>query len=178
MAAHLRGVLDRKERAGADLADLEELYRRRFHTFAGGLLAVTSDIEAARDAVQEGFARAVLHRRRFRGDGSLEGWVWRIALNAAREARRKDIALDPLADTVAATVASASADERTFGMRAELRQLPERQRLAVFLHYYADLSYEDVADLLGVAPGTVAASLSAARSTLRKRYLEGYANGA
>lgn len=138
---------------------------------------MTSDIEAARDAVQEGFARAVLHRGRFRGEGSLEGWVWRIALNAAREARRKDMPLDPLADAVAAAAASATMDERTFGMRAELRQLPERQRLAVFLHYYADLPYEEVAEMLGVAPGTVAASLSAARETLRRRYLEAYANG-
>jgi RNA polymerase sigma factor (sigma-70 family) len=61
-------------------------------------------------------------------------------------------------------------------MRAELRQLPERQRLAVFLHYFADLPYEDVAVVLDIAPGTVAASLNAARSTLRKRYLEAYAS--
>lgn len=174
---HLHGVLARRELRGADLEELEELYRRRFHAFAGGLLAVTSNIEGAKDAVQEGFARAILERKRFRREGSLEGWVWRIALNAAREARRKDLRLDPVADAVAAAAASAAPDDRTVGMRAELRQLPERQRLAVFLHYFADLRYEEVAAVLDIAPGTVAASLNAARSTLRKRYLEAYANG-
>jgi DNA-directed RNA polymerase specialized sigma24 family protein len=44
----------------------------------------------------------------------------------------------------------------------------------VFLHYYADLPYEEVATLLGVAPGTVAASLNAARATLRRRIKEAY----
>ena len=45
--------------------------------------------------------------------------------------------------------------------------LPERQRLAVFLRYYADLSYEEIADALVVRPGTVAASLHAALASLR-----------
>ena len=60
------------------------------------------------------------------------------------------------------------------GLVAELRGLPERQRTAVFLHYYADLPYDEVARLLGVAEGTVAASLNAARRSLRRRLEEVY----
>jgi RNA polymerase sigma factor (sigma-70 family) len=44
--------------------------------------------------------------------------------------------------------------------------LPERQRWAVFLRYYADLSYDEIASVLDVERGTVAATLHAARKSL------------
>ena len=50
-----------------------------------------------------------------------------------------------------------------------VRALPERQRLALFLRYYADLDYEAIGEILDVAEGTVAASLHAARTTLKAR---------
>jgi RNA polymerase sigma-70 factor (ECF subfamily) len=53
-----------------------------------------------------------------------------------------------------------------------IRELPERQRLAVFLHYYADLDYHTVAEVMDISPGTVGATLSAARSALRERLTE------
>ena len=53
-----------------------------------------------------------------------------------------------------------------------LRALPERQRLAVFLRYYADLSYDQIAEVLQVRSGTVAAALNAAHRNLRDE-LEG-----
>jgi RNA polymerase sigma factor (sigma-70 family) len=57
-------------------------------------------------------------------------------------------------------------------VRASLLSLPERQRLAVFLRYYADLSYEQIAGALGVRVGTVAASLNAAHTSLRRALQE------
>ena len=53
-------------------------------------------------------------------------------------------------------------------LAAAIAALPERQRLAVFLRYYADLDYASIAEALGVKAGTVAASLSAAHENLRK----------
>src|SRR5438093_421590 len=53
-----------------------------------------------------------------------------------------------------------------------LLALPERQRLAIFLRYYADLSYAQIGEALGVKPGTVAASLNAARGILRRQLRE------
>jgi RNA polymerase sigma factor (sigma-70 family) len=50
--------------------------------------------------------------------------------------------------------------------------LPERQRLALFLRYYADLDYRSIADVLGVEVGTVSATLSAAHSSLRRALSE------
>lgn len=155
-----------------DSAEIALLYERRFHAFVGGAYAVVGEPEAARDAVQEAFARALRDRRRFRGEGTLEAWLWRIVVNVARDVARRSrfagLSADELAELATLGADPAGVSE----LRAELRALPERQRLAVFLHYYADLPYDDVARLLDVAPGTVAASLNAARKTLRHRIEE------
>jgi RNA polymerase sigma factor (sigma-70 family) len=52
--------------------------------------------------------------------------------------------------------------------------LPERQRLALFLRYYADLDYQSIAATLGVAPGTVGATLNAAHAALRNSLKEAH----
>jgi RNA polymerase sigma factor (sigma-70 family) len=57
-------------------------------------------------------------------------------------------------------------------VRAAVAALPERQRFALFLRYYADLDYRSIAEALGVKPGTVAAHLNAAHQTLRSRLEE------
>jgi DNA-directed RNA polymerase specialized sigma24 family protein len=68
------------------LDELESLYRSRFPEFCRVAAAIAGDVELGRDAVQEGFARAVRKRRGYRGGGTLEAWVWRIVVNAARGA--------------------------------------------------------------------------------------------
>jgi RNA polymerase sigma-70 factor (ECF subfamily) len=138
--------------------ELEALYRDRLPEFTRAAVAIAGDEESGRDAVQDAFAKALRKRRRFRGDGSLEAWVWRIVVNAARDAnrrgRRKDAGVRPV---------ETRADE--LGMPLEL--LTERQREVLFLHYYADLDDATIAHALEISPGTVGATLSAARQTLR-----------
>lgn len=139
--------------------ELEALYRERLPEFTRTAVAIAGDEESGRDAVQEAFAKAFRKRRRFRGDGSLEAWVWRIVVNAARDAGRRNrrrAAAPP-------SPVAARADE--LGLPLEL--LTERQREVLFLHYYADLDYVTIADALDISSGTVGATLSAARQTLR-----------
>jgi RNA polymerase sigma factor (sigma-70 family) len=59
-------------------------------------------------------------------------------------------------------------DEPDARLRAALALLPERQRLALFLRYYADLDYRTIAETLGVAVGTVGVTLSNAQTKLRE----------
>lgn len=167
-------MLGRRTPVGTTDQALAELYRRRFTAFVAGAAAVVGDADAARDVVQESFARALRRQREFRGDGSVEAWVWRIVINIARDAVRRRRFMAPSADELAEVAAATLPDGTATQLRAELRELPARQRTAVFLHYYADLPYEEVATLLGVAPGTIAASLNAARATLRRRIKEVY----
>jgi RNA polymerase sigma factor (sigma-70 family) len=53
-------------------------------------------------------------------------------------------------------------------VRAAIAALPERQRLVLFLRYFADLDYATIADALEIAPGTVGATLNNARGSLRR----------
>jgi RNA polymerase sigma factor (sigma-70 family) len=57
-------------------------------------------------------------------------------------------------------------------LRRLIRELPERQRLVLFLRYFADLDYEAIASILGITSGTVAASLHSAHTALRTAVLD------
>lgn len=155
---------------GASAKDLEEVYRLRYRQFLRVTTAITGDEDAGHDAVQEGFAAALRHRDAYRGDGPLEAWIWRAVVNAARKTYTKHGEPVAMAESTTAENGRAPADEN--GIRAWIAGLPERQRLAVFLRYYADLDYRSIAEALDVETGTVSATLSAAHSALRKRLRE------
>lgn len=145
--------------------ELEELYRSRFDVFARVAASVTGDAERARDAVQEAFATAVRKRGSFRAEGPLEAWLWRIVLNAAHSDVRRGV---PAVDYEEPAVTNGR-PEGEAELRVALARLPERQRTAVFLRYYADLDYAAIAEALGISSGTVAATLNAAHAALRSR---------
>ena len=154
---------------GAELAEIESLYRTSFSRYRNALATVTGSYESARDAVQQAFAQAIAERASFRGEGSLGAWVWKIALRQALALRTEfseaDLngAFDPsLVDPTSDPVLSAA-----------LRALPPRRRLVVFLRYFADLSYSEIADVVGISEGTVAATLHEARGALRNALTEG-----
>lgn len=153
------------KRSGLPLKAIEAVYRTRGADFFRFALAKTGDPERARDAVQEGFARAIRGRANFRGAGPLEAWVARCVINAAHDLNRagfesqvelEDVAADPIAPDAGAPV-----------VREAVQRLPARQRDALYLRYYLDLDYRAIADVLGVEIGTVSATLHAARNSLR-----------
>jgi RNA polymerase sigma factor (sigma-70 family) len=146
------------------LQAIEAVYRERGGDFFRFALARTSDPELARDAVQEGFARAIRSRHSFRGSGPLDAWVGRCVLNAAIDASHAVRALgvdDVPDDRAAPTVETPGQD-----VRAAVRQLPIRQRDSLFLRYYLDYDYATIAEILGMEVGTVSATLHAARENL------------
>lgn len=154
---------------GAELAEIEALYRQSYLRYRNALAAVTGSYESARDAVQQAFAKAVAERRRFRGEGSLAAWVWKIALREAL-ALRVDFAEAELNGSLDPAIVE---PERDVVLSAALRTLAPRRRLIVFLRYFADLSYGEIAEVVGVSEGTVAATLAQARSALKEALTEG-----
>jgi RNA polymerase sigma factor (sigma-70 family) len=145
----------------AVLDEIETVYRTRYAVFVRVATAIVGDADQARDAVHDGFVRAVRHRRRFRGE-SLEGWIWRIVVNAARRRRARERPVPP-----EALMPHAGPSGQNGDLHALVAALPERQRHALFLRYYADLDYRSIAVALGIRPGTVAAHIHAAHDTLR-----------
>jgi RNA polymerase sigma factor (sigma-70 family) len=100
----------------------------------------------------------------------LEAWLWRIIINAALQIRRAlradaeaeiDLLVEPNGQPVL-----------DLAVRRWVALLPERQRLAVFLRYFADLDYRSIAAALDVEVGTVSATLAAAHAALRRSVQE------
>jgi RNA polymerase sigma-70 factor (ECF subfamily) len=150
--------VDARERA------IESLYRERYLRFRNTLATITGSHDSARDVVQEAFLRALKHRRSLRDEQALELWVWRIALRTAYESRRNGSPPEaPAEETIDPMPVGA---ERDPALAEALRRLPGRRRLIVFLRYYADLSYGQIAELCEVSEGTVAATIAQARAQL------------
>jgi RNA polymerase sigma-70 factor (ECF subfamily) len=146
----------------AKIADIERVYRSRYPAFRSMIATITGSAELARDVVQDAFAEALRKREMFRGDGPLEGWIWRIALRLAIARRRTDPAL-PLTDIGESSLPEPDADPK---LAAAVQRLAPRRRLVVFLRYLGDLSYAQIAEVCGISEGTVAATLAQAHNEM------------
>jgi RNA polymerase sigma factor (sigma-70 family) len=152
----------------ASVADLEQLYRGRFHQYLRVAEAIAGSPEAGLDAVQEGFARAIQYRAQFRGEARLSSWVWQCVVNAARAVLvlHNETLNDDLEGAVLAE------EPLPPNIRGAIAALPERQRLTLFLRYYADMDYASIAQVLGIDVGTVGATLNKAHAALRRQLQE------
>jgi RNA polymerase sigma factor (sigma-70 family) len=139
---------------------LEQLYRDRYIGFRNALAPIAGSREAARDAVQEAFAVALRERRTLRRRESLAPWVWQIAYRLALRERTRTQADEVPADL------SILDPERDPALASAIRSLTPRRRVVVFLRYFADCSYAEIAEALGMSEGTVAATLAQARAAL------------
>jgi RNA polymerase sigma factor (sigma-70 family) len=159
----LKVTLSRKP---VPLTALSEIYELRYARFLRVAEAIVGDVDLARDVVHDAFVRLIRSRHQFRGEGSLDGWVWRTVVNTARSVRR-DTSVRPTDDLwVEPQATNGHAPDAE--VRALLAALPERQRLVLFLRYYADLDYRSIAEALTIQPGTVGASLNQAHTAMKR----------
>ena len=118
---------------------------------------LTGDWHAAEDLVQESLVKLYRAWPKLRLDGDPDAYLRRIMVNTHRSwwrARwRRETPAGELPDTVIADFADGQAFAAL--VRQALQALPQRQRAAVVLRYYADLPEAEVADLLGCSVGTV-----------------------
>jgi RNA polymerase sigma factor (sigma-70 family) len=147
----------------ASIYELELVYRQNYPRLLRVAVALLGDVERARDAVHEAFVRAIKSAGDFRAEGSLEAWVWRTLVNVCLVEKRHQARLREYPPEPASHTQPVDWPE----VRAAIAALPQRQRTTLFLRHYADLDYDQIALVLGVARGTVAASLHAAHSKLR-----------
>ena len=130
------------------------------------LYVVTRDAELAEEATAEAFARAYANWSKVRDMESPSGWVYTVALNLLRrwQTRRamEQRYLSRIEQPREAFVPPELDDE----IWSAVRELPVRARTAIGLRYIADLSEAEIARVMGISRGTVAATLSKARSRL------------
>jgi RNA polymerase sigma-70 factor (ECF subfamily) len=155
-------------RAKPPVSEIESIYRERYRHFLRVATAIVGDEATGHDAVQEAFSQVLKQRTSFRGEGPLEKWIWRVVVNAALGQRRKQVARRESLESADGEASLNGHPESDNGIRAWIAALPERQRLAIFLRYYADLDYQAIATALNVEVGTVAATLNSAHRALRR----------
>lgn len=145
--------------------DFEAFFRAEHPRLVAIGLALTGDREAGRDLAAEALSRA---HRSWPSLDNPSAWVRRVVTNLATDrGRRLGRERRALARVASQTVAGSEMnDPVSDGFWAAVRALPERQQAAVVLHYLEDRSILDVAAILGIAEGTVKASLFKARNTL------------
>ncbi len=131
------------------------------------------DANLAEDAAQEAFIRAWKHLPSYRPQSPFRNWVYRIANNAALDVlRRKRETVDvdelPIAGSNAGPEATVEKEQRAARVRQAVLELPEASRAVLVLREYEELSYKEIADILGIPIGTVMSRLNYARNRLRE----------
>ena len=136
---------------------------------------ISGDRHTAEDLVQTALAKLYLAWDRVEDRGSLDGYVRRVIVNEhnslwRRPFKRREHATDQLPER--AVPEHTSAGGRDDDLWALVQTLPRKQRAAVVLRYYEELSEAETAEVLGVSVGTVKSQTSRALAALRSRSSE------
>lgn len=179
--------IERLKQGDADAFDL--LVTRYSADIYSLLCRMTDDPDEAGDLTQETFLSAIKAIGGFRGDSGIRTWLFRIAMNHARNRfrwwnrrqRNRSVSLDaaerdtetPLAERIAGNGIDPEnaviRRERENAVVEELRQLPDIYREVIVLCDIEGLSYEEIAAALEINMGTVKSRLARGREELRKR---------
>lgn len=160
--------------AGGDraaLGQLVERHQRRVCSLAYRFLGHWSEAE---DVTQDAFVRVLHAAARFRPEAQFTTWLYRLVVNlcwdrrrrAAREVRRQGAQRVPSFHDP--PTAALEAEERIHSVRQAVAHLPDRQRLAVVLHRFEELSHQEIAEATGWSLAAVESCLVRAYDRLRR----------
>ena len=154
---------------------------------------IVNDPSDAADTAQDVFLKVFRGMKHFHGESSLKTWIYRIALHEAANRRRwwfrhkaHETPIDPveageleysgdgrLVDRGESPFDSFAHTEVRAAVEQALHQVPEPYQTALILRDLEDMSYEEIAEVLQISPGTVKSRITRGRDALRKR-LVGY----
>lgn len=146
----------------------QELMGRHEQKVFAVALKITGSRADAMDAAQEAFVTAFRRAESFRGEAAFGTWLYRIAINAAKDVVRKRKPTEELPGE-AGWVSQARVDDTValqMDLAAALRDLPDEYREAVVMHDLGGIPYEQIAEATGVRIGTVKSRISRGRRRL------------
>jgi len=175
-----------------ELAAFEELVAQFERPVYALCFRLLGDAEEARDAAQETFLKVYRGLGSFRGEAGLKTWIYRIAINQAMNQQRwwrrrhreetisLDIARGPSDMTIgnllpgrgASPEAQAISSERERSIMRALGEIKQEYRIALILREIEELSYEEIAEAIGISIGTVKSRIARGREELRRRVKE------
>jgi len=131
------------------------------------------DAALAEDAAQDAFLRAWQHLGRYNPRFAFRGWVYRIALNLALDALRRerpttDLDAEPLVSGAEGPEALLERKQQAEQVQRAVLNLPPASRAVLVLREYEGLSYHEIAEALDIPMGTVMSRLNYARGQLRQ----------
>ena len=131
--------------------------------------------EDASDLAQDVFLRAYKGLKNFRGQSSLATWLYRIGVNvclnrvSVKAPPSEPIESHEYVDTRTESPSERLLrDERAVRVRAAVAQLPDKQRTALILRLYHDLSHQEIAEIVGSSVGAVKANVFHALQNLKR----------
>ena len=153
---------------------LFEEYKDRVYSIA--VYSLSGDEMAAADVTQQVFLKLMTRINQFRGDSEFATWLYRLVVNTCRDEyrkRRRFVSLPeffvkhrPLAESPRAKYARKELSDRVQSAIAELKP---KLRWPILLKYLEEMSYEEMALVLGCSKGTVASRLNRAHKTLARQ---------
>ena len=155
-------------------ASLERLYRDHADRIYGLCLRMSGDPVRATELAQDVFVRAWEQLDRLRPGSDAGAWLWRLAtnvvLNAMRSDRRRLARVAPVAEPALLERAQLGTPlpVRRLSLDAAMARLPDRAREVFVLHDVEGFGGPEIAQMLGVAEGTVRAHLHRARTLMRE----------
>lgn len=169
-----------EQASAGDRGAFEEIYRRHADRVYGTCLRLTADRLEAEGLTQDTFVRAWFALAGYTGQGSLGGWLARVAVNLWRdrfraEKRRQRLQKEMAAEAAAGPVAPADPRDKggvislltAVDLERAVAQLPRGARTVYVLHDIEGFKHREIGDMLGLATGTVKAHLHRARRLLR-----------
>lgn len=155
-----------------DRRSFEELVDRYQKPIFNLALRMVSDAEDAADITQTVFVKVYESLRSFNSQYKFFSWLYRIAVNESLNFLRGRQELLGVSEELVSSESTADEkivdEERDAGVQRALRQLTPDQRSAIVLRHFAELSYDEISEILGVPEKTVKSRLFEAREHLRK----------
>lgn len=164
-----------------DGGGLEEVFAACQAELLGTLYYLVGNLEDARDALQETFVKCWRHQDQLDEVQNLKAWIFRIALNTGRDLRQTAWRRrrQPLPDDETMLESKhdgpqtvATQNEQLERVRCALRHLGEDEQEVFLLRQNGDMTYEEIADSLGIPAGTVKTRMRRALMKLREALVE------
>jgi RNA polymerase sigma-70 factor (ECF subfamily) len=159
-----------------DDAAYESLIRKHQQMIHSLTFRMTGSMADAKDLAQETFVRAYRQLDSYQGNSRFSSWLYRIAVNACLDWRRREKRRAELlanwrnlnAEAAPTPDSPANLDELSREVQAALMRLPDKQRAAVVLTVYGELNHAEAAKILGCSETTVSWRIFSARRKLKK----------
>ena len=159
------------------VAAFSELVHRHQRALLRLALRMTRDLSAAEDVIQESFLKAYQKLDLFEGRSSFKSWLFQIAINTSRNRLRmrpiSDLAVDDVQIGIASGIERGMVQENLkVVVRNEIEKLPERQKMALVLRIFEDLSFKEIADIMSCPYDTAKANYRHGLLRLKERLQE------